>query len=152
MCCSKSWTMIGGLLAGLGVILGAYAAHGLDKYLAEKYAQESREVAGQTVPAAEKYLTDFRTGVTYQMYHALGLIAVGLLAQNRPGKSLQMAAWLFLLGILLFSGALYVIALLGPNWQGIRWGLVAPFGGMAYILGWLAFAIGACPCGVKTAL
>ena len=141
--------MIGAVLAGLAVALGAYAAHGLDQYLVEKYAEETREVAGQTVPAAQKYLTDFRTGVTYQMYHALGLVAVGLLVQTRPGKALQISAWLFLLGILLFSGSLYVISLLGPNWQGVRWGLVAPFGGVSYILGWLAFAIGACPCGAK---
>ena len=147
MCCSKSWTMIGGLLAALGVGLGAYAAHGLDEYLLKKYGEETREVAGQTVPAAQKYLTDFRTGVTYQMYHALGLIAVGLLSQTRASKLLGVAAWCFVLGILLFSGALYVIALCGPQAGGIRWGLVAPFGGVAYIIGWLAFAIAACPCG-----
>jgi len=149
MCCSKSWTMIGALLAGLGVILGAYAAHGLDQHLLGIYGEETREVAGQTIPAAQKYLTDFRTGVTYQMYHALGLIAVGLLSQTRPSRSLQIAAWAFLLGMLLFSGALYVIALKGPSWLGMRWGLVAPFGGVSYIIGWLAFAIGACPCGGK---
>lgn len=147
MCCSRSWTMIGCLLAGLGVVLGAYAAHGLDEYLVDKYGEETRTVVGQTVPAAEKYLTDFRTGVTYQMYHALGLIALGLLSQARPSRSLQVAAVCFLLGILLFSGALYVIALCGPQAGGVRWGLVAPFGGVAYILGWIAFAIGACPCG-----
>lgn len=152
MCCSKSWTVIGGLFAALAVALGAYAAHGLDKYLVEKYAGETREVVGQTVPAAEKYLTDFRTGVSYQMYHALGLIAVGLLSETKRCLGLQIAAWCFVLGILLFSGALYVIALQGPQWQGIRWGLFAPFGGIAYILGWLSLAISACPCLAKSAL
>jgi uncharacterized membrane protein YgdD (TMEM256/DUF423 family) len=150
MCCSKSWTMIGGVFAGLAVVLGAFAAHGLDAYLVKKHGEETREVAGQTIPASAKYLAVFRTGATYQMYHALGLIAVGLLAQSRPGKSLQIAAWCFVLGIVLFSGALYIIAIEGPYWQGIRWGLVAPVGGMAYILGWLAFAIGACPCGARS--
>ncbi len=149
MCCAKSWAMIGGLLAGVGVILGAFAAHGLDAYLLNKHGTETREVVGQTIPAAQKYLTDFRTGVTYQMYHALGLIAVGLLAQTRRGWSLQIAAWCFVMGILLFSGALYVIALQGPHWQGVRWGLVAPVGGLALIVGWVAFAIGACPCAAK---
>lgn len=142
--------MIGGVLAGLGVILGAYAAHGLDQQLVGIYGEETREVAGQTIPAAQKYLTDFRTGVTYQMYHSLGLIAVGVVSFLRPGKSLQVAAWCFMLGILLFSGALYVIALKGPHWMGVRWGLVAAFGGVSYIIGWLAFAIGACPCGMKS--
>lgn len=150
MCCSKSWTMIGGLFAALAVVLGAYAAHGLDKYLVEKYGEETREVLGKEVPAAEKYLADFRTGVSYQMYHALGLIVVGIVAQTRQCWGLQIAAWCFVLGILLFSGALYVIALQGPYWQGVRWGLVAPFGGVAYILGWLSFAISACPCGAKS--
>jgi uncharacterized membrane protein YgdD (TMEM256/DUF423 family) len=141
--------MVGAIFAALAVGLGAYAAHGLDKYLVEKYAGQTRDVVGQTVPAAEKYLADFRTGVNYQMSHALGLIAIGIVAQTRRCWGLQIAAWCFVLGILLFSGALYVIALKGPNWQGIRWGLVAPFGGMAYILGWVAFAISACPCGGK---
>ncbi len=138
--------MIGGLLAGLSVLLGAFAAHGLDEYLVRKHGDETRVVAGQTIPAAAKYLADFRTAATYQMYHALGLIALGLLAQTRQSRALQLAGWFFLLGILLFCGALYVIALQGPDWQGIRWGLVAPFGGMAFLFGWLAFAIGACPC------
>lgn len=149
MCCSKSWAMIGGVLAGIGVILGAYAAHGLGEHLAGIYGEETREVAGQVIPAAQKYLTDFRTGVSYQMYHSLGLIAVGVLSFIRPAKSLQFAAWFFVLGILLFSGALYVIALKGPHWLGVRWGLVAPFGGVSYIIGWFAFAMGACPCGMK---
>ena len=147
MCCSQSWTMIGAVLAGLAVALGAYAAHGLDRYLVTKYANETREVAGQTVPAAQKYLTDFKTGTAYQMSHALALIAVGLLALTRRKVSLQIAAWCFLAGIVLFCGSLYVIALLGTHWQGIRWGLVAPFGGVAFLIGWLAFAIAACPCG-----
>ena len=147
MCCSKSWTMIGALFAGLAVVLGAYAAHGLDKYLVEKHGDETREVMGRTIPAAEKYLTDFRTGVSYQMYHALGLVAIGIVAQTKRCWGLVIAGWCFVLGILLFSGSLYVIALQGPHWQGVRWGLVAPFGGVAYILGWLAFAVSSCPCG-----
>ncbi len=150
MCCSNSWSMIGAVLAAFGVILGAYAAHGLDKYLVEKYAGQTREVAGREIPAAQKYLTDFKTGTTYQMYHALGLIAVGILAQTRRKWSLEIAAWCFLAGIVLFCGALYVIALAGPSWQGITWGLVAPFGGVAFIVGWLALAVGACPCGMKS--
>jgi len=148
MCCSRLWMELGAVLAGLGVVLGAYAAHGLDQKLAEKYGSETREVAGQTVPAAQKYLTDFKTGTDYQMYHALGLIAVGLMGQHvRRRGFLPFAGVCFVLGILLFSGSLYIIALKGAEWQGVTWGLVAPFGGSAFILGWLAMAIGACGCG-----
>ncbi len=129
MCCSNSWSMIGALLAGLGVILGAYAAHGLDGYLVKKYGSETRKVAGREVPAAQKYLTDFKTGTTYQMYHALGLIAVGILAQTRRKWSLQIAAWCFLAGIVLFCGALYVIALAGPALAGNHLGAGRPVRG-----------------------
>ena len=135
------------LLGALGVGLGAYAAHGLDEQLLNKYGDQTRTVLGKEIPAAEKYLTDFRTGVTYQMYHALGLIAVGILVQTRSSKSLQVAGWCFLAGILFFSGSLYIIALGGSKALGVSWGLVAMTGGISYIAGWVALAIGACPCG-----
>lgn len=137
----------GAILGGLAVAGGAFGAHGLDSYFATKYADtEAKTIAGAEIPASRKYLEDFKTGVTYQMWHALALIGVGLVAQARPGAALAVAGWSFVLGILLFSGALYVLTIGGPRWLGVPWGMVAPIGGTLFLVGWLAFAIGACPC------
>lgn len=127
-------------MAGLGVVFGAFAAHGLDDYFANKYAGETRDVVGIPIAAAEKYLNDFKTGAEYQMYHAFGLIVVGLLARMQCSKSLTVAGWCFLLGIVLFSGSLYVLTLSGQRW----WGMIAPIGGSLMIIGWAALATAAC--------
>lgn len=140
---SDCWITLGAVLAGLAVVAGAFAAHGLDSYFAEKYAGQTRMLAGETVPAAQKYLADFRTGAEYQMYHALGLLAVGLLGRTKPRRSLTVAAWSLTLGIVFFSGSLYVLTLTGQS----AWGAVAPIGGTLMIVGWLALAVAACPCG-----
>jgi len=143
MCCSRCWLTIGALLGGLAVTLGAFAAHGLDTYFAQKYAGQTRTVAGVEVPAAQKYLADFKTGARYQMYHALALIAVGILSQLRSKKSLQLAGWSFLVGVVLFSGSLYGLTTTGGRW----WAMITPIGGTLFIVGWLALAVAACPCG-----
>src|SRR5262245_48509838 len=135
----RGWLITGSLLAGLAVVCGALAAHMLDGYFADKYAGgEPRKVAGVDVPLAMKRLQDFRTGAEYQMYHALGLIAVGLMCRSRSRAALQFAGWLFLLGIVLFSGSLYALTLTGVTW----WGMVTPFGGVLFIFGWIALACG----------
>jgi uncharacterized membrane protein YgdD (TMEM256/DUF423 family) len=85
-----------------------------------------------------KRLQDFHTAATYQVYHALGLIVVGLLLRSGPSTALQVAAWCFLAGILLFSGSLYALVLSGKTW----WGAVTPLGGVEVIVGWAALAIG----------
>lgn len=133
------WTMIGAILAGLAVAAGAFAAHGLDRVFTEQYAGKTRIVAGETVPLARKFLGDFKTGAEYQMYHALGLLAVGALAARRPSRAASLAGWSFLLGIVLFSGSLYVLTLTGVT----KWGMVTPFGGVAFLVGWVALAIAA---------
>ncbi len=80
-------------------------------------------------------LRTFETGVAYQMYHALALIGVGLMVQRFGSGLLNVAGWLFVIGILLFSGSLNMLAA-----TRIRlFGIVTPFGGIAFILGWLAF-------------
>ena len=139
---SNSWLFLGASLAGLAVAFGAFAAHGLDHYFVEKYAGETRERAGVTVPAAQKYLDDFKSGARYQMYHALGLLAVGLLSVERTRRSLQVAGWSFLLGILFFSGSLYALTITGQR----GWGMVAPIGGILMMVGWAALAVAVCPC------
>lgn len=106
----------------LAVALGAFGAHALKARLA---------------PEA---LDIWRTGVTYHAWHALALVAVGLLMLHAPGSgALRVAGWLFAAGIVLFGGSLYALALGAPR----AFGAVTPFGGLAFIAGWVAFAIGA---------
>ena len=116
---------IGALLGALAVILGAFAAHGLKARLE---------------PAA---LEIFRTGAYYQMVHAIALLLTGLLALCRHAPRTPAAAWLFLLGIALFCGSLYLLALTGIGWLG----MITPLGGVSFIAGWLLLAAAAGPDG-----
>ena len=97
-------------------------------------------IAGLTVPATFKYLRDFKTAADYHMYHALGLVALGIAAslQTEVRKSHRVAAWCFVLGIALFSGSLYVLVVSGLRWLGA----ITPIGGSLMIVGWIAFAVG----------
>ena len=105
-----------------GVIFGALGAHGL------------RTGATPHLHAV------YETGVQYNLIHALGVILVGVLARSMPRSRLVAAAgWLLIAGIVLFSGSLYVLALSGQA----GWGMVTPFGGSAFILGWLTLALAA---------
>ncbi len=144
MCISKDWVRVGAVLAGLAVMAGAYAAHGLDRQLRPLYGSEQREVAGAMIPAVQKYVADFKTGAEYQMYHALGMIAVGLLEKFAPSRRLKTAGWLFLGAIVIFSGGLYLLVLTGQRWLGA----IVPIGGVMSIIGWffLASATGGCVC------
>jgi len=112
---------IGIVVAGLAVALGAFGAHALR----------------QRLSAAD--LAIFETGVRYQMYHGLALLAVALLLAQQASPWLDRAGWAFTIGIVLFSGSLYVLVLSGQRWLGA----VTPFGGVAFLAGWLCFAIGA---------
>ncbi|QDU38845.1 hypothetical protein Mal4_31750 [Maioricimonas rarisocia] len=136
------WVSTGAVLAGLAVVTGAFAAHGLGPYLEGLYGDQVREVAGQQIPAAQKYLADFRTAAEYQMYHALALVVCGLVAAPRCCRTLNAAGWAFVLGIACFSGSLYTLVLTGQTWLG----MVTPIGGLAFILGWILLALAACPC------
>jgi uncharacterized membrane protein YgdD (TMEM256/DUF423 family) len=126
------WIAVGALLAAAGVALGAYGAHGLGKLLAG-WGYEGEDLA--------RRMANYETAVRYQMFHALGLLLVGLaLAGNAPG-AWRWSAWAMLLGVVLFSGLLYVLALAGPAW---RWlGAVVPIGGLSLIIAWVLLAIGA---------
>jgi uncharacterized membrane protein YgdD (TMEM256/DUF423 family) len=76
--------------------------------------------------------------VQYHLWHALGLVAVGLLAQHLPASvPVRVAGWLMLVGIVLFSGSLYALALSGTRWLGA----ITPFGGACFILGWLVLVV-----------
>ena len=105
---------LGSVLGGLGVVLGAFGAHALRATL-----------------SAEDLQT-FEIGVRYQMYHALALIVVAWAHTRWEGAALGAAGWCFTLGIVVFSGSLYVLVLSGQRWLGA----VTPLGGVALILGW----------------
>ena len=135
----RYWLLLGAILGGLSVGLGAFAAHGLDGVFVQQYAGQTRVVAGETVPLAKKFLNDFKTGAEYQMTHSLALLAVGLLFERRASRSLSIAGWSFTLGIVLFCGSLYILTLTGVT----KWGMVTPLGGVAFLAGWTALAVAA---------
>ncbi|GAB3284106.1 DUF423 domain-containing protein [Parahaliea aestuarii] len=111
---------LGALAAMLGVVFGAFGAHALRGRL-DDYA-----------------MGVFETAVQYHFYHALALVAVGLLALHQPQTTLlRPAGWLFLIGLVLFSGSLYVLALTGTKWLGA----ITPLGGLAFIAGWACLAV-----------
>lgn len=140
------WSVVGAVLAGVAVVTGAFGAHGLPAWLQDIYGSQTKMVHGEEVLAWKKYLGDFQTAAEYQMYHALGLVALGLATNLRCTKSRSIAAWSLLLGTLLFSGSLYVLVLTGQTWLG----MITPIGGLLFIVGWLAFAFAVCPCGGGT--
>ena len=109
---------LGAVLAGLGVAAGAFGAHGLRARL------------------TPDMLAIFETAVRYQMYHALALLAVGWASARWPESGVALAGWLFVAGIVVFSGSLYVLALTGTRWLGA----VTPFGGLAFFVGWATLA------------
>ena len=115
------WLILGAASAFLSVAAGAFGAHALRARL------------------APDLLTIFETGARYHMYHSLGLIAIGLLMQLRPSPLLHGAGWAMLVGILLFSGSLYALALSGVR----ALGAITPLGGLGFLTGWLLFALAA---------
>lgn len=81
----------------------------------------------------------FETAARYQMYHALGLMAVAWAASRWPGALPQWAGWLFVAGTVLFSGSLYALALSGVRWLGA----ITPLGGVAFLAGWICLGLAA---------
>jgi uncharacterized membrane protein YgdD (TMEM256/DUF423 family) len=114
----RVFLILGSLSAGAAVALGAFGAHTL---------------RGRLSP---EMLEVFETGVRYQMYHALALLAVAWATARWPMAGVGGAGWLFVAGTLLFSGSLYVLVLTGVRWLGA----VTPLGGLAFILGWVVLA------------
>ena len=83
-------------------------------------------------------LAVFETGIRYQMYHALALLAVAWAVTRWPGMPIRSAGWLFIGGTVVFSGSLYVLALSGVRWVGA----ITPIGGLMFLAGWVALAAG----------
>lgn len=117
----KLFAILGALFGGLGVAAGAFGAHALRARL------------------DARMLEVFETAVRYQMFHALALFAAAWLWQQTHATAAQVAGWAFLVGILLFSGSLYALALTGM--RGL--GAITPIGGVAFIVGWAALAMAA---------
>ena len=109
---------LGAISAFLGVGLGAFGAHGLRKRL------------------SADMLTVFEIGVRYQLYHALAMLGAGAAAARLAPDALAAAGVLFVIGTLVFSGSLYVLALSGRKWLGA----VTPLGGLALLVGWASLA------------
>jgi uncharacterized membrane protein YgdD (TMEM256/DUF423 family) len=84
-----------------------------------------------------EHLAIFETGARYQIYHALALLAVAWAVSRWPGSLPVLAGWLFVLGSILFSGSLYLLALTGVRW----WGAVTPIGGLAFLGGWVCLLL-----------
>ena len=117
----KLWLALGASYGLTGVLLGAFGAHALRARL------------------APDLLAVWKTAVEYQFYHALALLLVGLWARSQPATALNVAGGCFALGVLVFSGSLYALAL-----SGVRvLGAVTPFGGLLFIAGWIALLVAA---------
>ena len=118
---NKRFFSIAALFGALSVAFGAFAAHGLK-------------------PRLDAHMLDnWQTGVRYQFYHTFALFVAAWLTARLPEcKSARVAGWLFVAGILIFSGSLYIMAVTNLRWLG----MITPFGGIALIGGWtlLAFA------------
>lgn len=122
-------------MGGVGVALGAFGAHGLPERLTAM-GWDSAQVL--------RRVDIFETAVRYQMFHAPALILVGLLGLQRHSKALTAAGWLFLFGVLIFSGLLYVLVFAGEHWKML--GAIVPIGGTSLIAGWVMLAIAGASC------
>jgi uncharacterized membrane protein YgdD (TMEM256/DUF423 family) len=117
---SKLFLILGSVNGATAVSMGAFGAH----FLKTK------------IP--EDMLFVFQTAVQYHFYHSLGLMVIGVLAIHiKPEKHLGIAGWIMFIGIILFSGSLYVLSTTATRWVG----MITPFGGIAFIVSWVFIAI-----------
>ena len=112
---SKTILLTASVCLVTAVIIGAFGAHGLKSHL------------------SDEMMRVYKTGVEYHFYHALGILLVGVLSVSVPSGLLNWSAIFLTLGILLFSGSLYVMAISGVTWLGA----ITPFGGLSFIVGWI---------------
>jgi len=117
----KTFLLLGSVAAFLAVAIGAFGAHGLRARL------------------SPDMMAVFQTGVQYHMYHALALLLVAATMGHLSGWLIQTAGWCFVAGIVLFSGSLYLLAVTGITILGA----ITPFGGVAFLAGWICLAVAA---------
>lgn len=116
----KLFIILGALNAAVAVGFGAFGAHGLEGRISARLIEV------------------YQTGVQYHIMHALGLLAIGLVAAHIGGSALiAWAGWLLFAGIIIFSGSLYTMAFTGIGWLGA----ITPIGGTAFIAGWILLVI-----------
>jgi uncharacterized membrane protein YgdD (TMEM256/DUF423 family) len=119
----KKFIAIGALLGAFSVGLGAFASHTLKNILSTDVLQI------------------FETAVRYQFYHVFAIVVVGILYKQHASKTLQWAGYLFCLGILLFSGSLYLLCYVKHQQLAYTWvGAITPLGGVCFIIGWIMVA------------
>jgi uncharacterized membrane protein YgdD (TMEM256/DUF423 family) len=153
------WIRTAAVLGLLAVAAGAFGAHGLRARLQTEIEREAvaatRDCVGPAVPtapvavgrprtlSATRRVEVYETGVRYHFWHALALLALGLIMLHtaRAGPAEQIAGLGFSLGIVLFSGSLYVLALTGFA----AWGIIPVFGGLAFLAGWAGLFLAAAP-------
>ncbi len=123
---NKNWLITASLLAGLAVAAGGFGAHGLKKLV------------------EPQYVDTFKTGAQYQFYHALAIGLASLISQFIDNQWIKRVNWSFLLGIILFSGSLYILTLAKVlNTEGVNWfGIITPLGGLFFLFGWISLAWG----------
>lgn len=112
---TKTILLTAAVLLALAVAIGAFGAHGLKAHLSENMLQT------------------WKTGVEYHFYHALGLMLIGVLSVSMPSNFLNWSAIFIFVGIILFSGSLYFLAITGIKWLGA----ITPLGGISFITGWV---------------
>ena len=117
---NRNILLAGAVFMALGVLLGAFGAHALKKSL------------------SPEMLVVYKTGVEYQFYHALGLLLVGLIRFRIESKWLNWSGIFLIFGILIFSGSLYALSILGIKIVGA----ITPIGGLAFVAGWICLAVG----------
>jgi len=116
----NTFLLVGAINAFLAVAFGAFGAHMLEGRL------------------DEKYINTWQTGVTYQMFHAIGLLVIGVLSGNLPASSLlSWSGWMMIIGIILFSGSLYILSLT----QIKILGAITPLGGVSFLIAWVLLMI-----------
>jgi uncharacterized membrane protein YgdD (TMEM256/DUF423 family) len=118
---AKIFLMAASISGFLAVAIGAFGAHGLKQKI------------------SEEMMAVYQTGVQYHFYHTLALLGVGILLQQFPHSlALKVSGWGMLIGMLVFSGSLYLLVLSGTRWLGA----ITPIGGLALLVAWLALAVG----------
>jgi len=115
----RRFLILAGLLGFLGVLAGTFGAHGLK---------------GRIEPAM---IETFEVGVRYHLVHAVALLVVALMAQQKISACMKVAGWGFTIGIIIFSGTLYLLAVTGMKWLGA----ITPLGGVGFMVGWIALLV-----------
>lgn len=119
----RTFVILASIIMFFGVAAGAFGAHALANHF-------------KSYPELE---STYNTAVRYQLIHGLAIFAIAWAVTRWPGSFTQLAGFLFVAGIVLFSGSLYLLVLTGSRWLGA----ITPFGGVAFLVGWLSLLVGA---------